>query len=642
MQNTRKIMIAFLLFFLFSSVFPAFSQTAQASEIEVIEAETTLTVKNTLPDHLDLFDGYLTQLFYPQTSVSFFGETAREQLSPLGKHLYDFLKAHLLDVSSGKTASTLFSLSGERLAAWGGTQNYDCGNAQNSQIAASQTFSAFKEEFDVDMVLSALLHDCPYDLYWYDKVSGVTEIGSFSLNNGICSIQSIDFRFSIVADMQADTHSTEAPVFDTTQVTAAATAANNAKNIVQKYAAATDVERLLAYKKEICAFVEYDSNAAVSGNFSEDADPWHLIHVFDGDSSTNVVCEGYTKAFQYLYDLSSFTNHIDCITVYGTLSGTGHMWNIISINDTHYLADITNSDSATAGADGSLFLAGASRFSADSYSTNGLAYTYHPDMFSLWGGGDNSPLFLTGQDFDINSNIHSERRQEESAPTCNQPGLSGGLLCSICGLILREQTEIPATGHSYQTIITEPACTQAGYTRHLCQFCGDYFDENFIVAKGHVYLDAWDTVCNICGFERELTVSTTPMHRLYNPYTQEHLLTSSNEEKKQLTNAGWHYDGVAWQTPLTGDPVYRLYNPYDDWHTYTMSQEEIDLLLPLGWKVDGVVCYSAIRNVETPIYRLFNPHASINYHLLTASKDESSWLIGLGWILEGIGWYGIR
>lgn len=39
--------------------------------------------------------------------------------------------------------------------------------------------------------------------------------------------------------------------------------------------------------------------AADDGDFSLDNDPWQLIHVFDGDTTTNVVCEGCSKAFVY-------------------------------------------------------------------------------------------------------------------------------------------------------------------------------------------------------------------------------------------------------------------------------------------------------------------------------------------------------
>lgn len=141
--------------------------------------------------------------------------------------------------------------------------------------------------------------------------------------------------------------------------------------------------------------------------------------------------------------------------------------------------------------------------------------------------------------------------------------------------------------------------------------------------------------------EAEEDGEITPVYRVYNPYTHEHLLTGSLAEKNMLVNSGWSLDGIAWNAPTTGVPVYRLYNPFDDWHTYSISQEEIDTLVPLGWKVDGVVTLSADAKEGTPIYRLFNPYEQKNYHLLTASEDEAEFLTSVGWILEGAAWYGL-
>ena len=132
---------------------------------------------------------------------------------------------------------------------------------------------------------------------------------------------------------------------------------------------------------------------------------------------------------------------------------------------------------------------------------------------------------------------------------------------------------------------------------------------------------------------------TIPVYRLYNPYTQEHLLTGSEAEKDSLLGIGWTLDGVAWNAPEHGTPVYRLYNPYDDWHTYSTNQEEIELLTTLGWVVDGVVTVSASSEDGLPIYRLFNPYEQKNYHLFTASSAERDFLTSLGWKLDGIAWF---
>ena len=129
-----------------------------------------------------------------------------------------------------------------------------------------------------------------------------------------------------------------------------------------------------------------------------------------------------------------------------------------------------------------------------------------------------------------------------------------------------------------------------------------------------------------------------PVYRLYNQYTNEHLLVSNEAEKDNLLKAGWSLDGAAWNAPTTGDAVYRLYNPYDDFHFYTMSMDEVNSLLPLGWTMDGPVSCSAGTDGQ-PVYRLFNPYEKTNYHMFTASEEERDFLASLGWQPEGVAWY---
>ena len=131
------------------------------------------------------------------------------------------------------------------------------------------------------------------------------------------------------------------------------------------------------------------------------------------------------------------------------------------------------------------------------------------------------------------------------------------------------------------------------------------------------------------------------VYRLYNQYTNEHLLVSNEAEKDNLVKAGWSLDGVAWNAPTTGDPVYRLYNPYGDFHFYTMSMDEVNSLLPLGWTMDGPVSCSAGTDGQ-PVYRLFNPYEKTNYHMFTASEAERDYLASLGWVPEGVAWYASR
>lgn len=199
--------------------------------------------------------------------------------------------------------------------------------------------------------------------------------------------------------------------------------------------------------------------------------------------------------------------------------------------------------------------------------------------------------------------------------------------------------------HSIQNfvpVVTAPACAEQGYTTYTCPNCRDSYIAGQTAATGqHTYADDDDRDCDICGAQRDAAMQTAPLFRLYNPYTLEHLFTSSPEERDALAGIGWIFEGIAWYVPDSGIPVYRLYNPYDDSHFYTVSSEEIDTLLPLGWQLDGIMCYSTYPDMGEPILRLFNPYELKNYHHYTISKEECDMLVPLGWILEGTAWSGI-
>lgn len=140
----------------------------------------------------------------------------------------------------------------------------------------------------------------------------------------------------------------------------------------------------------------------------------------------------------------------------------------------------------------------------------------------------------------------------------------------------------------------------------------------------------------------EPETTAAPVYRLYNPFTLEHLLTTSESEFNDLGERGWIKEGIAWYAPEDGAPVYRLYNPYDDGHFYTMDEKERDECVEAGWLLDGVVTHSAAEEDGEPIYRLFNPYEEKNYHHYTASDSERDELVELGWLYEGIAWYAAK
>ena len=121
---------------------------------------------------------------------------------------------------------------------------------------------------------------------------------------------------------------------------------NNANKIVEANKGKDIKDMLKAYQEKICDLTSYNDIQREKYNSKApdiDLNAWQPFYVFDDNANTSVVCEGYSKAFQYLCDESN----IKCYTVSGKMAGgTGegdHMWNIVVIDGKSYLVDVTNS-----------------------------------------------------------------------------------------------------------------------------------------------------------------------------------------------------------------------------------------------------------------------------------------------------------
>lgn len=87
--------------------------------------------------------------------------------------------------------------------------------------------------------------------------------------------------------------------------------------------------------------------------------------------------------------------------------------------------------------------------------------------------------------------LHENTEAEGAvAPTCTDTGLTGVVTCADCGtVIIPESLEVPALGHDYNAVVTEPACTEQGYTTHTCTRCGDSYVDSYVDALGHTASD---------------------------------------------------------------------------------------------------------------------------------------------------------
>lgn len=359
---------------------PALTAEELVQQEEVTVTETVDTSDAGLPDNDELFAGYVDQMLYPSRGgVSLLANwgSSTGVLNDNERAIYNQLKGKIESVAADG-GSTKFTLDVSSLnITWTGGED------------------GYKAILNTSKIIDCLLVDCPYELYWYDKTVGAGWGIRYS-QGSTYKLTSLTATLYVAQGYQSGNNTT----VNASKVTAAKTAADNAQAIVNKYAGKSDYEKLKGYKDEICALVDYNDDAADKDYTGGYGDPWQIIYVFDEDSTTNVVCEGYAKAFQYLCDLSTFDNAV-CYTVNGTMSGGtgagGHMWNIVTLDGENYLVDVTNCDEGTVGYPDDLFLKAASGSVDGGYTVHGVKYAYDPDMISLYGSGI---LTLSDSDYD--------------------------------------------------------------------------------------------------------------------------------------------------------------------------------------------------------------------------------------------------
>lgn len=389
---------------------PAAASREDVSQEEVFEEEVTVDTSDAgLPDNEELFALYLQQQMYPDRVPSTMANWGRTEdvLNADELAIYNTLRAYIEKVAKGEESST------EKIVLpFEHTWTYE--ELGIKDFTDSNFSAAFGEARDkvanLSKVIDCLLVDCPADLYWFDKTTGVESSYSFSPEDSKITVTGITLKMAVA---QAYSDGTTYGV-DTTKTGAAQTALTKAQEIVSQNKDKTTYEKLLAYKNAICELTSYNHEAADTEG-TPYGDPWQLIYVFDGDPSTNVVCEGYSKAFQYLCDLSG----IPCYTVTGVMQGgTGagrHMWNIVPLGGKNYLVDVTNCDEGTTGYPDLLFLKGATGSVETSYVAHGITYTYDKDIISLY---NTDVLTLSDTDYDPNQTVHTHSYDADGFCEC--------------------------------------------------------------------------------------------------------------------------------------------------------------------------------------------------------------------------------
>ena len=99
---------------------------------------------------------------------------------------------------------------------------------------------------------------------------------------------------------------------------------------------------------------------------------------------------------------------------------------------------------------------------------------------------------------------------ETKTPTCTQTGEEVSV-CENCGSEIKNI--LPALGHDYEAVVTQPGCTTQGCTTYTCRVCGDRYVDDYVAPLGHdgvvkevtaptcLTVGFTTYVCNRCGYD---------------------------------------------------------------------------------------------------------------------------------------------
>lgn len=461
----KKKFISFAAAFVAAAQALTFVTSTGVAEQTVPDANTgyiSADVLEDLPDNDELLNMYLENMFFGG-GIALYKDYGLSSLTGTAREIYDALRSEIEKIAADTLTSSVFSYTPKQY------------------YTDKETFSS-----DISTALSYLLIDMPEEFYWYDKTVGVRMMYSVSTVGSEERYVSAQISLSVASDYKGSGEFT----VDSSKITAAQNAIAKADSIIQKYNGKTAAEKVKGYKDEICALTSYNNSAVGADSSVIGINPWQLVYVFDGDASTNVVCEGYSKAFQYLCDEGG----VECYTVSGVMTGGtgagGHMWNIVVLDGKSYLVDVTNCDAGTVGYPDELCLKGAVTGDASgcSFNANGsnISYVYykgepgHDNIIAMYPA---SLRTVSTEDYTPSAaHVHTLGKWEADGENHVQK-------CTECKEIVNTEA------HSYGTWNSDK-------NNHwkVCTVCGAKGETAAHVSSGAATEEKAE-ICTVCAFE---------------------------------------------------------------------------------------------------------------------------------------------
>ena len=196
------------------------------------------------------------------------GITAGEKLTGNNALVYDYLKTQIQDIASGERTSSLIevplSVFGIKDGPWSASElgvKSVYSNGKYSDEAVENLRA--KIDCDFEAIVTALLADCPYDLYWCDKTSYRFSSGGNIRATRVGGVYYLTLTSVPVLELYVSADYAEGNETGTTympddRLSAVTAAINNAKDIVESNSDKQGKELLNAYRKAICDAVKYN------------------------------------------------------------------------------------------------------------------------------------------------------------------------------------------------------------------------------------------------------------------------------------------------------------------------------------------------------------------------------------------------
>ena len=203
--------------------------------------------------------------------------------------------------------------------------------------------------------------------------------------------------------------------------------------------------------------------------------------LLDGES----VCEGYARTFKLFCNMYD----IPCMVVIGMGASTNgpeaHAWNVVRMEDGKWYGVDVTWDDQISGIYYDFFMVGG-----DTLPEYFEEFTFdqsHQAQNDLFGTGNAvmvAPVLNSTAYVPVLPHEH-EYTAVVTEPTCTEDGYTT-YTCACGHSYVGDETD--PLGHDYAESVTEPTCTEAGYTTYTCA-CGDSYVDDETDPLGHDFGD---------------------------------------------------------------------------------------------------------------------------------------------------------